>query len=241
MNTDDIRNILERFYDGAASPGEIEQVRNYFAGAEEIPADLRANAAMFRAMNCAISRPEELPVPADLKKRILAATVGAAPVRRRFGWKISLAAAAAAAVVITVATLIFNMPRTDASGDRTFIAGSSSSTASDNSASVKTDTAAFLPPIADENLSAEKHVAQSVPQVKRGKRTHNASLGTIIREESLAANYREVTDSAEAVQITNSILATLAENLAKAENGINESEAAMRSVRERLDRIYERL
>ena len=239
MKPDDIRKILERYYDGSATVGEIESVKRYFDETSDVPADLRADAAMFRAMS---RHQQQVAPPADLEKKILAATVDASPAKRRFGWKIAFAAAAAAAVIITVATMIFNIPRNGANDQPTLVARSSSGVNSEVAVSENvTKTVTSLPVIADNNLPAGKHVANPAPRKKAGKRIHKARSAGILQEETLASNYREVTDSAEAVQITNSILATLAENLAKAENGINESEAAMRSVRERLDRIYERL
>ena len=95
MKPDDIRKILERYYDGSATVGEIESVKRYFDETSDVPADLRADAAMFRAMS---RHQQQVAPPADLEKKILAATVDASPAKRRFGWKIAFAAAAAAAV-----------------------------------------------------------------------------------------------------------------------------------------------
>lgn len=109
MNTNRIRKLLEAYYNGSSSEADNEELMRFFADTADVPADLAADAAIFRALG-AIRRTD---VPADLKTRIIGATVKDSRCRRRSRWRMALAAAASVAVVFAFGGLFteLRLPR----------------------------------------------------------------------------------------------------------------------------------
>lgn len=249
MKTDDIKDILERYYDGDASPVEIESLKRYFAGTKDIPAYLRADAAMFRAMNSDMSRQLNTMPPAGLGKRILDATVNASeassanePLRkRRFSWKLVISSAAAVAAIITVATLIFNYGQDNGTKGSEYIAQSDQPAVP---LSGTTESAAVIAATPGENghqIAMKETAPLPEASVKADKPRRAVAARKITDDEMLAGNYREVTDSAKAVAIANAAFACLSENLSKAGNTVRESEATLRSLRNPISFISDEL
>ena len=50
---DEILKMLNRYYDGVSTPSETAQLKDFFRKTKEIPADMAADAAIFRAMDAA--------------------------------------------------------------------------------------------------------------------------------------------------------------------------------------------
>ena len=100
MNIDEIRRLLNSFYNGDISPEDVEVLKKYFAGTDNIPDDLLLDAKIFRAMNV-----EKASVPADLEQRILASTIADSAFTRRKKWNLKaiISVAASLAIIVSVA------------------------------------------------------------------------------------------------------------------------------------------
>lgn len=104
LDITDIRRLLHKWYDGTATPDEADALERWFVDRDDIPADLRADAALFRAIASGRSN-AATDVPADLEQRILRDTIARRP--RRILWQRLSAAAAVALLLITAAALVF--------------------------------------------------------------------------------------------------------------------------------------
>ncbi len=104
MTIDNIRQMLDRYYDGIATPAETAMLKDFFRTAEDVPADMATDAAVFRAM--AAVDDAEVTVPDNLKARIVAATIAARP--RTFRWRTLVAVAASIALLLSLALSLLN-------------------------------------------------------------------------------------------------------------------------------------
>lgn len=107
----EIRRLIARYYDGTSSPDEELKIEEYFCLTpdSELPDDLRADAAMFRALAMAGSS-DDIELPTGLDKRLDAVTADA-PVRRKPVIIRYLSIAAAAAVVLAIGIGLLNLSR----------------------------------------------------------------------------------------------------------------------------------
>lgn len=227
MKTDEVRHLLERYYDGTATVEETASLKRYFAetAADTLPADLRADASMFRAM----ARKEAPAVPAGLEQRILAATVGEKARQRRFSWKLTLSAAAAAAVLITLGVSLFTGSPDKAPQQQQFAALKEQPAEPAAPDTVAALTAEVASEPAKTVVAVEEKRAVSEPRIVAPERV-------VTEEFTVAARYREVTDSAEVVEITSVLLATIDATLeagfGQAERGLRDTEAAIDIIRD---------
>lgn len=99
MTEKELKQYLEAFYAGESTIEMERALTDYFLTATEVPAELQADAAMFRAMGRI-----ESDVPADLEHRIIDATVNRAP-KRIFRRTLPFGMAAAAAAALLLVTL----------------------------------------------------------------------------------------------------------------------------------------
>lgn len=104
LDITDIRRLLHKWYDGTATPDEAAALERWFVERDDIPADLMADAAIFRAI-AAGRRDAAADVPSDLEQRVLRATVGRRP--RNILWQRLSAAAAVALLLLAAAALVF--------------------------------------------------------------------------------------------------------------------------------------
>lgn len=104
LDITDIRRLLHKWYDGTATPDEAAALEQWFVDRDDIPADLRADAAVFRAI-AAARFDAAADVPSDLEQRILRATVGRRP--QNIWWQRLSAAAAVALLLLAAAALVF--------------------------------------------------------------------------------------------------------------------------------------
>ena len=227
MNTDEVRHLLDRYYDGTATVEETASLKRFFAevSADTLPSDLRADAAMFRAM----TRRKVAAVPSGLEQRILAATVGEKPRRRRFSWKLTLSAAAAAAVLITLGVTLFTGSPDKAPQQQQFAAVKEQPAVTP----AAPDTVAELPVKTAEapaTVAVEEKRTVSVPRIT------SAPERVVTEDFTVAARYREVTDSAEVVEITSTLIATIDATIyagfGQAERGLRDTEEAIEIIRD---------
>ncbi len=108
--TDYIKDLLTRFYDGQTSPAEEQELREFFSGAESMPASMEADRRMFAALDGAIA---PIAAPDCLEGRILAAVDAAETLRRRpeRAGRVRTWWAAACIAVITVTAALLMLPR----------------------------------------------------------------------------------------------------------------------------------
>lgn len=93
--TENIRRLLALYYSGETTPAQEAELRDFFA-TSEIPVDMSADAALFRAMT---SQPE---VPEAVSRRVesVIGTIVAAESRRRHTFGRRIAAFAAGVAVL---------------------------------------------------------------------------------------------------------------------------------------------
>lgn len=223
MNTEKARHLLQRYYDGTATADELAALKQYFVEADHLPADLRSDAAIFRAM--AKRRPAA--PPADLAKRIAAATVVSPRRRFSFNWKVGLSAAAAVAVIFGLGFLFIGrngegaptqpmIAKTEAPAPQPAVPVPA----------VSENEEQAIPALPEEEIPAVAKVkVVSKQEAKSGAKTVPAPEKDA--KETMAGNYREVTDSAEVVQITTELLATLDASFGKMERGVRSTEMAV--------------
>lgn len=239
----DIREILNRWYDGNTTPAEQQRLADFFATDRELPADLEMEREMFRAMTEAGEDYAEM--PHDVSERINAAIEAEmaeerGPRRKGFGWRRrAMTACAAAACMAVVLTIPFLKSDDKAMvGDKPGMALSETPDAGP----VSTDTMLFMTPEqpravapAVEKESRKLASAQKKSSRKAVKRKpvetdsdDDLYLSEEEEERLVAANYHVVTDEREA----NAILSTV---FVRLESGMTEENFRISDVRTRYE------
>ena len=197
MNIDMIRHLLSAYYDGTATGADLNALKRYFVEAHDIPEDLRIDATIFRAMAAA----DHADVPADLEQKIIDSTIGSQRRRRFLNWRVAVSAAASLALLISLGFAF--LPEKSALPDDNALLASSILPEEE----VVIQTAV----IEQENI-AEPQVRVARQQAPRARRN--------------TGSYREITDSAQVVEITSRVLAKLDASFSKLENGVKKTEIA---------------
>lgn len=238
----DIREILNRWYDGNTTPAEQQRVADFFATERELPADLEMEREMFRAMAEAGEDYAEMPV--EVSERITAALeaemAGERVERRKgFGWRrramTACAAAACMAVILTIPFLKSN--------DKAMIGDKAGMAVSEtpDARRASTDTMLFMTPelpravapaVEKESrklASAQKKVSRHAVKCKPVETDSDDDLYLSEEEERLvAANYHVVTDEREADAILSTVFVRL-------ESGMTEENFRISDVRARYE------
>lgn len=238
----DIREILNRWYDGNTTPAEQQRLADFFATDRELPADLEMEREMFRAMAEAGEEYAEMPV--EVSERInaaLEAEMSGERVERRkgFGWRRrAMTACAAAACLAVVLTMPFLK-----SGDKAMVGDKAGMAARESTAvePASADTMLFMTPElpgsvapAVEKESRKLASAQKKAPCHAVKRTpvesdNDDELYLSEEEERLvAANYHVVTDEREADAIISTVFVRL-------ESGMTEENFKISDVRTRYE------
>ena len=220
----DIREILNRWYDGQSTPAEQQRLADFFATDRELPADLEMEREMFRAMTEAGEDYAEM--PHDVSERINAAIEAEMawerrPQRKGFGWRRrAMTACAAAACMAVVLTIPFLKSDDKAMvGDKPGMALSETP----DDGPVSTDTMLFMTPEqpravapAVEKESRKLASAQKKSSRKAVKRKpvetdgdDDLYLSEEEEERLVAANYHVVTDEREANAILGAVFVRL--------------------------------
>ena len=239
----DIREILNRWYDGNTTPAEQQRLADFFATDRELPADLEMEREMFRAMTEAGEDYAEMPleVSRSINAAIEAEMSGERrPQRKNFGWRRrAMTACAAAACMAVVLTIPFLKSDDKAMvGDKPGMALSETPDAGP----VSTDTMLFMTPEqpravapAVEKESRKLASAQKKSSRKAVKRKpvetdsdDDLYLSEEEEERLVAANYHVVTDEREA----NAILSTV---FVRLESGMTEENFRISDVRTRYE------
>lgn len=239
----DIREILNRWYDGNTTPAEQQRLADFFATDRELPADLEMEREMFRAMTEAGEDYAEMPL--EVSRSINAALDAEMarerrPQRKNFGWRrramTACVAAACMAVVLTIPFL--------KSSDKAMVEDKAGMAVSETPdvRPVSTDTMLFMTPEqpravapAVEKESRKLASAQKKSSRKAVKRKpvetdsdDDLYLSEEEEERLVAANYHVVTDEREA----NAILSTV---FVRLESGMTEENFRISDVRTRYE------
>lgn len=217
MNIDTIRQLLASYYDGSASDAEIDTLKRYFTQVSDLPADLRVDAAIFRAM----ASTQPLPMPADLHRRIVDATIGSSRRRLFVRWRSALSAAAAVALAIMSGLWLLKSNDTAQPGN-TVVASTTLS-----------------PQIAPDPLPAQSIDEKPAQQVATEPveivvRTVHSRATKAQAKPHKRAGYREITDSVQVVEFTSRLLAKLEAPVEGAERGIRYTSEAIARINDPL-------
>lgn len=220
----DIREILNRWYDGNTTPAEQQRLADFFATDRELPADLEMEREMFRAMTEAGEDYAEMPL--EVSRSINAALeVEMArerePQRKGFGWRRrAMTACAAAACMAMVLTIPFLK-----SSDKAMVGDKAGMAVSETPdvRPVSTDTMLFMTPelprtvapavekesrkLASVHKKAPRHAVKHKPVETDSD--DDLYLSEEEEERLVAANYHVVTDEREANAILGAVFVRL--------------------------------
>lgn len=204
MNRDRLRTLLDAYYDGSATPAQVDELKRYFSSAAtgDVPQEFAPDAAVFRAL--ARSADAHVVPPAGMEARILAATVGKS--RRKFlllrRW-----AAVAASVAALIAVAVFLLPRPEMPQEAdVLIAGGGEE--------IRTG----LSVVDTLSMAAANDLATDTVRVGKAR---------VVTPRQIAARQTvELTDSAAAVDATFRVLARLRRTLGKTADGVEHAEMA---------------
>lgn len=245
----DIREILNRWYDGNTTPAEQQRLADFFATDRDLPADLEKERKMFRAMTEAGEEYAEMPhvVSERINAALEAEMAGERrPQRKGFGWRRrAMTACAAAACMAMILTIPFLKSNDKAMvGDKAGMAVSETP----DVRPVSTDTMLFMTPeqpravapavekesrkLASAQKKASHHDKASRHAVKRKPvETYSDDdlyLSAEEEERLVAANYHVVTDEREADAILSTVFVRL-------ESGVTEENFRISDVRTRYE------
>ncbi len=226
MNIDKIRDLLEKYYEGSASNIETDILKQYFRDNNDIPEDLRVDAAIFRDM---ATMKEDVALPENLEQLIIDSTIG----RKRRNiilWKVipSVAASLALLTVLTI-SFISGHERILSSDEDALVAQSEpvlvhkeEITAPPTPTEDCTLTASTPEPVVSKTATPEPAIAQA-PAPKKSSTARRASEN----------NYIEVYDSIQAAKISSRILAKLESTISRvADKGIRKTEIAVAAIKD---------
>lgn len=185
----EIRRLIAQYYDGSCSPDEELELEEYFCLTpdSELPDDLCADAAMFRALAMAGSS-DDIELPTGLDKRLDAVTADA-PVRRKPIIIRYLSIAAAAAVVIAIGIGLLNLSRpAEQPNDEQMIAVNGS-TANVVVVDTVPDTPADSTSVFVEAVSGETDTYRIIDDPEEAARITSEAL-SLLRDKMAVANGR---------------------------------------------------
>lgn len=96
-----VRVLLDRWYDGTATAADEDALTLYFTTSEDIPEDLRADAAVF-ALPTEKSQSMSEDIPSDLMSQVNGAIIAEKARKRRHAFWYTAASAAACACIAMV-------------------------------------------------------------------------------------------------------------------------------------------
>lgn len=184
-----IRRLIARYYDGTSSPDEELELEEYFCLTpdSELPDDLRADAAMFRALAMAGSS-DDIELPTGLDKRLDAVTADA-PVRRKTVIIRYLSIAAAAAVVIAIGISLLTLSRPAEQPNNEQMIAANGSTANVVVVDTVPDTPADSTSVFVEAVSGETDSYRVVDDPEEAARITSEAL-SLLRDKMAVANGR---------------------------------------------------
>ena len=216
----EIKDLIARWYEGGATPGEYRRLMDFFSTARGLPGDLEMERAMFQAIDAVDE--QEVKIPEELARRIdnaieeeMAREREATSATSRFHRWMIAAGTVAASLVAVLMVHTFVVKDHDRVRPQTQLAlGSPAS-----SVTSAPDTAAFIVPgeiNTDRSASSEMQVntkrrpASSSQKAKADRTQHEDMYLSEAEEQQLIAdNYRVVRDEREADAILSSVFVRL--------------------------------
>lgn len=239
----DIREILNRWYDGNTTLAEQQRLADFFATDRELPADLEMEREMFRAM--AEAGEDYAVMPVEVSERITAALdtemAGEGVERRKgSGWRRrAMTACAAAACLAVVLTMPFLK-----SGNKAMVGDKAGMAVREtpDARRASTDTMLFMTPelpraVAPEVEKESRKLASAQKKAPRKAVKHkpvetdsddDLYLSEEEEERLVAANYHVVTDEREADAILSTVFVRL-------ESGMTEENFRISDVKSRYE------
>lgn len=221
-----IRVLLERYYDGTATPSEQNVISDYFRTSTDIPEDLSADAEIFRAIGDLKSlSSEDMVPPADLEARLLGIVDRS---RHHFSYKTliwSLSAAAAIALLISVGWRMVN------GGDRDLMLSDERLLAemAHDVDTLTTDGSYSPADLLSGDVSTAPLHREEARQIRPELNSHDSNVA------DTGDGYIDITDSIEAKRIASEVLELLAYNMDRATESINETEDKIISINNTLN------
>ncbi len=212
-----ILSLLCDYYDGRATAAATEELKRYFSATPDVDDDLRADAAIFRAL-AAHDADGGGDMPADLHERLLDATVRSASARRLRFAAVLRYAAAVAAVALVAAAALWIVPSRPSAGRLT----AELVEMADTLAIPRQQAAPARELLADAEPGGTQ--AEEAPQPRKAA-------------PAVARTAVELTDSAEVVAVTADVMQRLSRALGSGGRAIAKAENAVAAVRSPLDAL----
>lgn len=230
-NIEIIRQLVERYYSGTATPDEVGVITDFFRqnDVDDLPEDLRADAMIFTETALAKAT---APVPDVLESR-LESFIDSLPEKttRRRGViiRLSLSAAAAVAVVLVIglALLSRNTREQVESSDNSLMASESIVQPVDTAVTVITEPS----PLPDESLAEavapvvkKSAPARKVKSMAVAVKEFVAAAETDEYHYAMASDVCEISDPEQASQVAAQVLGMLGRTLGMAGDAIVKSD-----------------
>lgn len=243
-NIEIIRQLVERYYSGTATPDEVGAITDFFRqnDVDNLPEDLRADAMIFTETALAKAT---APVPDGLESR-LESFIDSLPEKttRRRGViiRLSLSAAAAVAVVLGIglALLSRNTREQVESSDNSLMASESIVQPVDTAVTVITEPS----PLPDESLAeaVAPVVKKSAPAVKhRPKAVAVKEFAAVAETDeyhyAMASDVCEISDPEQASQVAAQVLGMLGRTLGMAGDAIVKSDTEANKIPNAINKI----
>lgn len=213
-----ITRLLNCYYDGTATPAEVEAIADFFKSADrsQLPENLRDEAAVFALLDTGCNALAD-DVPAGLAESIMA-TIDAAETKSRRGKRKAViirfagwlsTAAAVVAVVICFSGRIADNP------------------ADYQNEPLSVDGMAHISPVTATSVDEAVDEVDAVTVTTDVKEVRHESVA---QAEQIHDNYIEITDPIEASMLTQDVLALIGEKIALAGNTVREVNHGLKHV-----------
>lgn len=220
-NLEDIRKLLDKYYEGGLEPAEVERLTHFFRETEELPADLVADKALFEAFADAEAGIEP---PADLRGKIGTAIDSVQPHRRIMHvWIKSMAAAAAVAIVVGTAIKVFHTAPETTSFDTLAVTAPAPITSAGNIEMPMTENPDNAISGEQTKVMPDKSVSNPKPKARKVR----------------AVTAAEINEAHEAISYANATFDKINRRLAKATELREKAEAKTARINETLKEIIQ--
>lgn len=226
----EIRSLLDRFYDGKSTPEEESALREFFVGADtdSLPADLRDDARLFKAMNEAVVSAADA-VPDDLESKLLAIIDENIPDKSHRGRVLRPLSWISAAATVALLLMLLPLKHDDAIDD----IPSAGLVAENKVEVIITDTSLVVAqPDNDAN-----GISLEIPKPSQQSQMANADVAKESAGEP-ADPYREIDDPEEAARIMADAISLLGEKLAVADRSVKKSENKINDIRTTIKNVF---
>ena len=237
-NIEIIRQLVERYYSGTATPDEVGAITDFFRqnDVDDLPEDLRADAMIFTETALAKAT---APVPDGLESR-LESFIDSLPEKttRRRGVIIRLSLSAAAAVAVVLSIGLGIVGRHADSNDEPF----NSALMAEEIVPAPTDTLSVVSEntlIPDESIAevTAPAVKKYAPTVKHRPKAVAAAAEADDYHYAMASDVCEISDPDEASRVAAQVLGMLGRTLGMAGDAIVKSDTEANKIPNAINKI----